>query len=214
MWLFLMKKMDILFHKTLSNAFKNQVVFIWSMLPLESRFLPCSMQVLWTKPWSNCSKSIKLTKLIGRKPIPLILEGFLRKNHVQAFCKTLPLIWNHQTKSMVKRWRILWLELHHKWHLAHGWWSSIWKYMKPFCDFPNHERFSIQPTWVYWGHNWLDWFCLSPSKSWITNYFMLWQVTMKWLNFKCNVLIPNCNLLPIVRLSQRLSLPWWGKHEI
>jgi len=46
MWLFLMKKMDILFHKTLSNAFKNQVVFIWSTLPLELRFLPCSMQVM------------------------------------------------------------------------------------------------------------------------------------------------------------------------
>jgi hypothetical protein len=145
MWLFLMKKW-ILFHKTWSSASKNQVVFIWSTLSLEMRFLPCSMQVLWTKPWSNSSKSTKLTKLIERKPIPLILEGFLRKNHMQAFCKTLPLIWSHQTKSMVKRWRILLLQLHHKQHLAHGRCSCIWKYMNRCCNFLGHERFSIQPT--------------------------------------------------------------------
>jgi len=135
MWLFLMKKW-ILFHKTWSSTSKNQVVFIWSTLSLEMRFLPCSIQVLWTKPWSNCSKSTKLTKLIGRKHIPFILEGFLRKNHMQAFCKTLPLIWNHQTKSMVKRWRILLLQLHHKWHLALGRWSCIWKMHESMFQFP------------------------------------------------------------------------------
>jgi hypothetical protein len=91
---------------------------------------------LWTKPWSNCAKSTKLNKLIGSKPIPLILEAFSRKNHMQAFCKTLPLIWNHQTKSMVKRWNFLLLQLYRKWHLALGRWSCIWKIHESMLQFP------------------------------------------------------------------------------